>query len=102
MADEMRRDERTDDVERGPERQGVREPQPADLDTRREMHPADLARANEERTGGATREGMREPMNDESGHRDARQSHARRDGRGESSGMLGRVRDAWDRIRNRA
>lgn len=57
MADERQTDQ-------GPakdaERQGVRESQPEDLNRRREIEPADVARANEPRTDGEPATGRQE------------------------------------------
>lgn len=105
MADEHRRDTQTEPT---PERQGVREPQPiegtsaagrasgSELDSRREFEAADVARQNEPRTTGEPATGAREPQEPRGAHVRGRGEDA-----GENSGVVGRVRNAWDRLRHR-
>lgn len=85
MADEIRRDNpNATDREAGRESREAepREAQPRDLGSRREFEASDVARANE----AAERP---EPIGD----RGERQE--------QNSGMFGRMRDAWARIRGR-
>lgn len=93
MAEHTRKDE---GMGSDAERQGVREPQEPDLDSRREIEPSDIAQANEERTSGEPATGPREPQEPRSAHTEGRARHEHE----ESPGMLDRVRSAWNRMRH--